>query len=63
MVFVVKIAAKFGLLRGALWARATKNVKKPQSQMCESCFDTVKQNRNIFDFSQTYDSEVCYCTK
>ena len=24
-------------LCGAPWARATKNVKKPQSQMCESC--------------------------
>ena len=24
-------------LGGAPWARSSKNVKKPQSQMCESC--------------------------
>ena len=52
----------------APWARATKNVKKPQSQMCESCKKAwfnifVKQNRSIFGFSHTFDSEVCYCSK
>ena len=31
-------------------ARATKNVNKPQSQMCESCKIFVNQNRNIFGF-------------
>ena len=50
------------------WVRATKNVKKPQNQMCESCRKAwfkifVKQNRNIFGFSHTFDSEVCYCSK
>ena len=25
------------LVKSAPWARATKNVKKPQNQMCESC--------------------------
>ena len=34
------------------WARATKNVKKPQSQMCESCrkawFDIFVKNPEIF---------------
>ena len=52
---------------GASWARATNNVKKPQIQMCESCkkldLRFVKQNRNNFGFSNTFDSEVCYCTK
>ena len=52
--------------RDAPWARATKNVKKPQSQKCESCrkacFEIlVKQNRKIFGFSHTFYSEVCYC--
>ena len=52
----------------APWARATKNVNKPLSQMCESCRKAwfkifVKQNRNIFGFSHTFDSEVCYCSK
>ena len=53
---------------GALWAKATKNVKKPQSQTFESCRKAwfkifVKQNRFIFCFNHTFDSEVCYCTK
>ena len=53
---------------GAPWARATKNVKKPQSRMCESCRKLdlrffVNQSRNIFDFSHKFVSEVCYCTK
>ena len=48
---------------GATWARAAKNVKKPHSQMCESCRKAwfkifVKQNRNIFGFIYTFDSEV-----
>ena len=49
---------------GAPWARATNNVKKPHSQMCESCRKIfVKQNRHIFDFCHIFDSEACYCTK
>ena len=45
----------------ALWARSTKNVKKPERQMCEPCriarFKTfAKQNRNLFSFSPTFDS-------
>ena len=49
------------------WARASNNVKKPQSQMCESCRKNwfkifVKQNWNIFGLSHTFDSVVCYCT-
>ena len=52
----------------APWARATKNVKKPKNQMCDSCRKAgfkifVKQNRNIFRFCHTFDSEVCYSTK
>ena len=36
--------------------------------MCESCRKAwlkifCKQNGNIFGFSHTFDSEVCYCTK
>ena len=50
-------------LYGATWARSTKNVKKPQSQMCESCRKAwfkifAKQNRNIFGFSHTFDSQI-----
>ena len=53
---------------GTPWARATKNVKKPKNQMCDSCRKAgfkifVKQNRNIFRFCHTFDSEVCYSTK
>ena len=47
-------------------ARESKNVKKPPNQICEPCRKDrikifVKQNRNIFGFSHTF--EVCYCTK
>ena len=54
--------------RDAPWARATKNVKKPQRQKFESCrtacFEIfVKQNRKIFGFSHTFYSEVFYCSK
>jgi hypothetical protein len=46
-------------LAAAPWARTTKNVRKPQNQMCESCRKAwfkifVKQNRNIFGFSNTF---------
>ena len=55
-------------LHGAPWDISTKNVKKLQSQMCESCrkawFKTfAKQNRNIIGFTHTFGFEVCYCTK
>jgi hypothetical protein len=37
-VYLLPTKALGGLLRWrAPWARATKNVKKPQNQMCESC--------------------------
>ena len=50
------------------WVRSTKNVKKPHRQMCgpwrKAWFKIfAKQNRNIFGFSHTFDSEVYYCTK
>ena len=52
----------------APWARASNDVKKPQSPMCDSCRKLdfkifVKQNGNILCFSHTSDSEASYCTK
>ena len=62
--FVPNLTCAATIATAAPWARATNNVKKPQSQMCESWFKIfVKQDRSILCFSHTFDSEVFYCTK